>query len=179
MFYKKCICCSSQFIPPTWDYVLASCSYVSVTRYQTCYRSRLNCHRRCCSGFQSSGGNCLRKSPWYSDALHSSVATYICTYCIPLYMHVLLLLHTQTNTSSGLLPHKERVGQDPGYALRPQPKCFETTPHILRCNNMFKCLLSLLQWWLSQWWSMRWSRSLRMPKQLARTVLQCRWVSFA
>ena len=116
MFYKECVCCSSQFIPPTWDYVLTSCSYVSVTRYQTCYRSRLNCHRRCCSGFQSSGGNCLRKSPWYSDALHSSVATYVCTYCIPLYMHVLLLLHTQTNASSGLLASKE---QDPGYCLGP------------------------------------------------------------
>lgn len=39
--------------------------------YIYCYRLILNCKRRCCSGYQLSGGNCERKSlNWSKYALH-------------------------------------------------------------------------------------------------------------
>ena len=44
------------------------CSYRGVTKYETCYQRKLDCKRRCCSGFQLlSNGNCERKSLMHQD----------------------------------------------------------------------------------------------------------------
>ena len=57
------------------------CSYVTVTRYSYCYRRRLSCQRRCCSGFQFKRGRCERKSLLYTDALHFLLYN-ACSYSI-------------------------------------------------------------------------------------------------
>ena len=50
------------------------CSYVSVTHYDTCYRRKLVCNRRCCYGYQLLNGRCEGNS-----ILHP-LCTLICMY---------------------------------------------------------------------------------------------------
>ena len=50
------------------------CSYRPVTKYKTCYRRKLVCKQRCCSGYQLLNGRCEGNS-----ILHP-LCTLICMY---------------------------------------------------------------------------------------------------